>query len=231
MLETTFTLLKLLAAVGGIFYVIQVWRQAQAKHPVFSYDQHSLPNETNWRWRKPDVELGMQLRDDPQKSTLHLPVHYLGFEKVCIVIGALGALFVLYLYGLFVVRHDGIGNYLGGLVFVFLSLALLHVGSRVSTLTLFQDHLVVVVQYAFVLKHTYVYQHSVHLDFSGKPESVFEMTVDHKEPDFKLYIKRHKRWLFSGKRRFIVSANQSQGSWLVAGLHYWRDHAGIAKQA
>jgi hypothetical protein len=50
--------------------------------------------------------------------------------------------------------------------------------------------------------------HSPTLRFEGKLESVFELTPDHLEPDFKL---------------FILHANESQGSWLVAGLNHWRE--------
>ncbi|WP_338847302.1 hypothetical protein V8J88_01120 [Massilia sp. W12] len=224
-MDIVLTLLKLLAALAGMYYTIKIFRDAQARHPVFDYTGHSQANDAAWRWRKPDAELGLRLEDDAQKSILHIPVNFLFFEKICMLAGAACTLLTLYLYGLFVWRNSGVGEYLMGLIFVFLSIALLHVGSRVSALILYPDHLVVVVRYAWFLQHRYIYQRHQKLAFSGKSESPLELTVDHAAPDYKLFILRRRPLFFSSRQRFILSLNQSQGSWLAAGLQSWHAQA------
>jgi hypothetical protein len=223
------TFLKLLAAICGVLVVIKVYRDSLAKHPVFTYEEHSTQNEADWRWRKPDAELGLSLTDDEQKSCLRFPVKWLFFQKIMVVVGYMGIGFVLFGYVMLLIRNAGWGDYLVSLLFVFLSLAFLNVGSRVSSLTLYADHLVVIVRYGFVLQHTYVYQHNPKMHFDGRPESMFELTVEHEEPDFKLYVTRPGFLFLSRRKRFIVSANQSQGSWLVAGLNDWCKHAGLSR--
>ncbi len=229
MLDDTITVLKLFVAVSGIFYVIKAWRNAQAKHPVFRYDQHSTPNQMDWRWRKPDAELALQVNDEEQKSCLHLPTQLFFFEKFIVIFGVLTMIAAM---ALIVVAFTHPKSSLFGslffcaLIFYFGTL-LLNMGARASTLILYPDHLVVVENYAFVLKHTYTFPHSPKLNFHGKSESMFEMTYDHEEPDFKLYIERPGFLFLTRRKRVILHANRSQGTWLVAGLNDWRDHAGL----
>ncbi|MBF0611047.1 MAG: hypothetical protein G8345_04775 [Magnetococcales bacterium] len=216
-----------LAAILGIFYTIRIYRQARDKYPVFRYDQHSTSNQEDWRWRLPDEELNLILEEDKEVSRIHIPVHFLFFEKLCIYAGFIAAVFVIYLYGLLIVRDAGLPEYFIGLLFVFLSVALLNVGSRVSSISLHRSHLVVAESYALFLKRFYLYKHSQQLEFTGKVESIFELTMDHEAPGYNLYIIRRYLFIFRTKRKLILSINQSQGSWLVAGLEYWRDHSGV----
>ncbi len=92
-------LLKLFVAICGIVYVIKIYRNAKAKHPVFTYDQHSTANSNDWRWRKPDAELALTLTDDAQTSQVQFPVQWLFVEKICILTGYFGAGFLVFLYG------------------------------------------------------------------------------------------------------------------------------------
>lgn len=223
------TYLKATVAVLGIAHVINIYRQAKREHPVFHYDQHSVANQDDWRWRKPDAELGLKLEDDEQKSCLYIPLQLLRFEKGCIVAGYLCGAFTLYLYGLLFMRGAGLPEYLIGGIFIVLSLALINVGSRVSSIALYPDHLVIAQNYAFVLKRMIIYKHQPGLRFEGKLQSLFELTTDQRQADFKLYIKRRYFYIFTAQRNLLMSLNQSQGSWLVEGLEYWRERAGLQK--
>jgi hypothetical protein len=191
----------------------------------YLYQEHSTANTADWRWRKPDAELALTVIDVADKSEVQLPVQRRFFEKIFIGSGYLALAFVLYLYVLLMQRGAGVPEYLGGLVFVFFSMALLHVGSRVSSVILYPDHLVVIRDYGFVLHNTHIFRHDPATQFDGRPESVFELTVDHEAPDFKLYVKRPGFWFLTRKKKFVLAINQSQGSWLVAGLNDWRAHA------
>lgn len=224
------TFLKATVAILGVVHVIGIYYQAKREHPVFHYGEHSSANKDDWRWRKPDAQLALKLEDDEQKSCLQIPLQLLGFEKGCIIAGYLCSLFTLYLYGLLLMRDAGLPEYLIGGIFIILSLALINVGNRVSSIALYPEHLVIIEPYAFILKRTIIYKHDPRLKFEGKSQSVFELTIDHKEPDFTLYIKRRYFYIFTAQRNLIMSLNQSQGSWLVEGLEYWRDHAGSATQ-
>lgn len=221
------TLLKLFAAICGVLYTIKIYRDAKAKHPVFEYTQHSTPNETNWRWRKPDAELALTLTDDAHTSHIALPTEWKFFEKIFVVFGYIVMAFLVYLYIFLLMRNAGLSEYLFSLLIVFFGLALLNIGCRVNSLVLYADHLVVIERYAFVLKHTHIFQHDPKIRFDGKPQSVFELTVDHTEPEFKLFVIRPGFLFLSRRKRFILSVNRSQGSWLVAGLNDWREHAGL----
>ncbi|MCK5684111.1 hypothetical protein KAJ27_08315 [bacterium] len=98
-MENILFIIKLLAAISGCCYVINIYKRTQQKHPVFHYDEHSTQNESDWRWRKPDNELGLKLEDDQYKSSLHIPLRLLGFEKGCIVAGYIFSVITL---GMFV---------------------------------------------------------------------------------------------------------------------------------
>ena len=115
--------------------------------------------------------------------------------------------------------------------FIILTIALINVGGRVSSIALYPEHLVIVQNYAFILRRIIIYQHQPRLTFEGKSQSVFELTIDHKEPEFKLYIKRRYFYIFTAQRNLLMSLNQSQGSWLVEGLEYWREHAGFPQKS
>ncbi|NGZ28772.1 MAG: hypothetical protein G8345_18015, partial [Magnetococcales bacterium] len=141
-----------LAAILGIFYTIRIYRQARDKYPVFTYQQHSAGNQADWRWRIPDEELTLKLEEKDEVSRIHIPVRMLFFEKMCIYAGFVGAMLVIYLYGLLFVRDAGLPEYMIGLLFVFLSVALLNVGSRVSSISLHKNHLVITESYALLLK-------------------------------------------------------------------------------
>jgi hypothetical protein len=227
MLESTLTLLKLFVAMAGVVYVVHAWRKAQARHPVFSYEQHSLSNQANWRWRKPDAELALQVEDEEQKSCLRLPAQLLFFEKIFVLFGPVTMVAAI---AIIIASFYNLGFAVDGriifcaLIFYF-GTFLLNIGARVSELILYPDHLVVVESYAFVLKHTHIFPHQAGLKFRGKSQSMFEMTYDHEEPDFKLFIERPGFLFFTRRKRFILHANQSQGTWLVAGLHYWHENA------
>lgn len=231
MLENPQDFIKATVALLGAAHVINIYRQAKREHPVFHYDQHSTANEADWRWRKPDAELGLKLEDDEQKSCLHIHLRLLGIEKVCIIAGYLASAFTLYLYGLLFMRDADWPEYLIGAIFIILSLALINVGNRVSSIALYPKHLVIIEPYALILKRTIIYKHDPRLKFEGKSQSVFELTTEHKEPEFKLYIKRRYFYIFTAQRNFLLSLNQSQGSWLVEGLEYWREHAGFPQKS
>lgn len=222
--------IKASVAILGAAHVIRIYRQAKRDHPVFHYGQHSTANEADWRWRKPDAELGLKLEDDENKSCLHIPHRLLGIEKGCIVAGYVCAVFILYLYAMLFIRDAGWPEYLIGVIFIILSLALINVGSRASSIALYPDHLVIVQNYAFILRRMIIYKHQPYLKFEGKPQSIFELTFDHSEPEFKLYIKHRYFYIFTSQWNLLLSLNQSQGSWLVEGLEYWRKHAGFPQK-
>jgi hypothetical protein len=219
----------LLPALAAVAYVINIYRKARLEHPVFQYEQHSIPNQANWRWRKPNAELGLKLEDDEQKSCLHIPLRLLTAEKVYIVSGYLMAVTTLYFFVLLVMRDAELYEYLLILFFPIMGFIFINVGNRVSSVSLYPDHLVVIDNYAFILKRIIIYKHQPSLKFKGKLQSAFEVTFEQDAPDFNLYIKRRYFYIFSWQRIFWLSLNQSQGSWLVAGLEYWRDHAGLQK--
>lgn len=227
MLENTQDIIKAILAVSGIFYVSRIYYQAQREHPVFHYDQHSTANVADWRWRKPDEALGLRLEDDENKSCLHFPLQLLFVEKGCIGAGYLCALFTVVAFTMLFMRDAGWPEYLIAGVFAFLSIVLVNVGNRVSSIALYPEHLVIVENYAFFLKRMLIYKHHPQLSFKGASQSLLELTTSHTEPDFKLYIKRRYFYIFWSQRSLLLSLNQSQGSWLVEGLEYWRNHAGI----
>lgn len=216
MLESTQDIIKLITTIIACTGAIVALRQAKREHPVFHYDQNSSANEVDWRWRKPDAQLGLKLEDDEQKSCLHIPVQLSWIEKGCAVAGYLCAAFVLYMYGVLFMRDAGWPDYMISGIFIILSLALLRTSGRVSSIALYPEHLVIIEPYAFILKRTITYKHDPHLKFKGEL-----MTVS----DFKFYIRRRCFYIFTPKRTFLMSLNQSQGSWLVGGLEYWFNHA------
>ncbi len=226
MLEETSDIVKGIGAVLGLVSVIGVYLDAKRKHPDYHYNEHSEANSDAWRWRKPNTDLALNVEDDEQKSSLYIPAPLLFFEKVLVVFGYAAALGTLAIYAMFISRGSGLPDYFIGTIFILLSWALLRVGSRVSSISLYPEKVVVVESYAFVLKHVVTYRREKKLHFIGKSQSVFELTIDHKEPDYKLIIEK-KGFIFSNKKRWILKVNQSQGSWLVEGLECWRDYAGL----
>lgn len=218
MFETIQDIINTIIAISGIFYVSKIYHQSRHDHPVFHYDQHSSPNQADWRWRKPDAKLGLTLKDDEQKSCLQIPLHPLTFEKVCISVGYVCAAFTLVIYGMLIIRNAGWPEYLSGLIFIILTLALINVGNRVSSITLYPDHLRIVENYGFILKRILIYKRQPGLEFTGKLQSWFELTLNHTEPDFNLYIKRRYCFIFPLQRKLLLSLNQSQGSWVGGGL-------------
>ncbi len=230
MLDSALEIIKWIAAITGVIYVISAYRAARAKHPVFQYDQHSAANQHDWRWRRPDEELALQLLDDEQKSCLTLPTEAKLFEK-CIVAG--GVLFqVLAVFMLvFVLFKRGAAEAMAGLfpmlLIFWLGHAMLRVGARACQVILYPDHLVVVETHAILLKRIYTFQHGPKLQFHGALQSMFTMTSYQEEPEYKLTIERPNFLFFTKKKRFWLQINQSQGSWLVAGLQAWHERNSV----
>lgn len=230
MLETTQDWIKLTVAILGLYHVTRIYREAKRNHPPLHYAEHSAPPQDAWRWGLPDGKIGLRLEDDAHSSRLHLPMRVKGVEKGAILFGYLAAVGVLALFVAIAVRGGGWPDYLIASVLGILPLALVNVGSRVNCLILYSDRLVVIQPYGLWLKRVVAIPHHAKLSFKGRSESILELTVDQEEPEFNLTIER-RRFLFSRVRRYKLSVNRSQGSWLVEGLEYWRDHAGKAVAA
>ena len=204
-------------AVCGLCYVIRIYLDAKQQHPPCHYHEHSTDNIDIWRWRKPDEMLALKVLEDKNSSRIKLPVGYLLRDKIMVLLGYGFALASIVIYIALVLRGAGVSEYLMASIFVLLATMLLHVGSRVTDIVLSPTELRITRRYAFFLHKTQRFLAKQSLQFSGKTLSLLELTTDHKQPDFKLYVKTS--WFYS--QCFILAVNQSQGSWLVEGLIEW----------
>lgn len=222
MLENLQDWIKLAIVVLGLIHVIRIYREATRKYPPLRYTDHSSPNLDPWRWRKPDAELGLTVEDDTRRSVLHLPLRLTAGERVTIALGYAGVVGILAMLIPMIQRGAGWPDYLIVGVLTILPVAMLHVGSRAVRFELYPDRLLVVSHYAFKFKKMASFRRHPKLCFSGRSESLLELTTDQDQPDFKLLIGR-KSLVPRAQKRFVLSANRSQGTWLVEGLEQWRD--------
>lgn len=222
MLEETTETVKIAALITGFIYVIRMYLQTRKRYPAISYEENSQENTDTWRWRKPDPQLQLQLQENAKSSHLILPSEMLGTEKVMVVLGYIGLLMMVWMTITVFFQRDNLGwpDFIILLIFYALLILLLHVGKRVSRIILYPDHLELELAYGFFFKQTKRFRHSPKLKITGEKESFYELTIDHKHPNFKLYFKRN--WLFS--KRYHLSCNYSQGSWLLEGLQHWLKH-------
>ncbi|MBU0552629.1 hypothetical protein KKF91_07145 [Myxococcota bacterium] len=224
-------LLELLAALFGILMVFAAHRRAKRRYVRLPYEAHSRPASDAWRWRAPDDSEallrrsdedphGLRVEDSPHASALRLPLRMLTFEKGGVLFGYAGLLLCAWMLIVMLIHDRPPLLYLVVAIFAGLSWLLLSLGSRVTSIELREDRLIFTLNYGIWFSRTRVFRHNPSLKFEGRCESMFEMTVDHDLPDFKLYIVK-KGFILSKKWRFFMSVNQSQGEWLVEGLRAW----------
>ncbi len=219
MLDKLFSFLELLSAVLAVVGAYFLYKKSQIEHPVMDYSQHSSSNQDAWRWRKPDQELALQLVDEDNCSRIVLPAKPLFFEAIFIALGYVLGVFVLYLFIILVQRGDTWPSFMVCLLFFLMSYFLLQIGSRVSEISLSPTQLIVSLKFGFFFQRKFVYPRAPSLRIDGRLESLFAMNTEQIAPDYKLLIKF--AGFFSLARRFTVTVNQSQGSWLLAGLKQW----------
>lgn len=223
---------ELLAGVLGLFAVIGVYRRAKRGYVKAPYEAHSRPAADAWRWRAPDDTKvlhqrsaedhhGLRVEDGPEGSKLHIPLRMLPFEKGAVVFGYLGLAGCAWMLAVMLIDGRPLFMYSIMALFVALPWAMLYLGSRVVSIELSPDRVVFTLNYGlrFYQKKVFL-RRTKKLSFKGHSESVLEMTIDHDQPDFKLFV-ISRGWIFKKKKRFILSVNQSQGEWLVEGLNFW----------
>ncbi len=225
-------LLKLLGGVLGILAVVGTYRRAKRGYVRLPYQAHSRSASEAWRWRQPDEskalnqrsdedQHGLRVEDGSESSRLHIPLRVFSFEKGGVLFGYVGLGFCVWLLVVMLINGRPLPMYLIVLVFAWLSWLMLHLGSRVVLIEMKPDRVVFILRYGFRLNRKAVfYRKTKKLNFEGRIESVLEMTIDHDQPDFKLFV-IYRGWLFKKKQRFILSVNRTQGEWLIEGLQQW----------
>jgi hypothetical protein len=196
-------------------------RQARADHPSIDYEKASQPNRDPWRWRIPHPDLGLTLDDTAHRSTIHLKTHRTFGERLIVLMGY-GMILMGLWFGVEMLIRMGDWRRLFLIWVVFGGFGWLfwQVGSRVKRLELTPDRLRVVMTLGFHGEMQRRYRCRPSLRVTGAYQSMLTMDRDQDLPDFNLLIQRGR---FGNRAKYITACNQTQGSWLMAGILAWRD--------
>ncbi|WP_072621884.1 hypothetical protein [Spirulina major] len=210
--------------LGLFLEILGVWqrsRQARVTHPSIDYEKASQPNCDPWRWRIPNPDLGLTLDDTPHRSTIHLKTRRTFGERLVVLLG-----YGMILMGLWfsvetlISTGDLRGLFLIWVVFGGFGWLFWLVGSRVKRLELTPDRLTVVMTLGFHGEMKRRYRCRPSLQVTGAYQSILTMDRGQDLPDFNLLIQRGR---FGNRAKYITACNQTQGSWLVAGILFWCD--------
>lgn len=227
-LEDFADLLALFAALGGIYHLFRARREALRQHPPLDYAEHSSAASDNWRWRHPELELGLSVVDSEPASRLQLPFRQTGLAMGASLFGyaLLGLLLYLILLAVWREQTDWVMVSVPIALFLPLAWVLLNTGSYLTAIELRPDEIRFILSYGIVLHRIRRYRYHKKLHFSGDYQSSLGMAVDQEEPDFQLRLQRRYFLGLSSQHRFDVLCNRSQGSWIVGGLNAWQQEHG-----
>lgn len=216
-MDDVLTIVLVLGLCLPVIRLVWLRYSASQAYPRIDYAQNSTKREETWRWRHPAPDLGLEVIDTAECSTVVMEYRGGFVTNVSVALGYAGIAGTAALAArLTTAPHPWLG-----LVLVFfcaaLSFAALNVGATAERLELRPDTAAVVVRYGWWWQRRHVFR-PLHFHVSGRYQSSLSMNRYQKRPMFVIRIRG--RLLGSS---FLTPLNQTQGSWLVGGLADWAD--------
>lgn len=212
----------IIEAVALLLVILETFRRHRAAlwaHPKLAYQPPKERAET-WRWQPPE-KAELRIENQANTSAVVLPSQPTSAEAIVSAMGYLLLLVVGWGVGAALFRGSIVGAGFAAILGGGFALMFLSVGAQVTRIEVGADRIRIVIRYAFVLRRAVLFRRRSGLRFSGRVQSVLGIAEDQREPRFYLSV---KSGLLS--RRFILSCNQSQGSWIVGGLQHWVSERG-----
>ncbi|MCB9637684.1 MAG: hypothetical protein H6727_02120 [Myxococcales bacterium] len=222
------------ATISLVFSLLWVYMDYKAKKslrddfPEIGYEEKSKAPEDSWRWRSPEDSLALLVKDEDCKSRLVLPNGDRSSEYVVSLFGYGLFLVMFYLLGLYIYRLTT-GTVDSGMApfafFLFLlcfllAWACLQVDARVVEIQLSANVAVFTVNYGIFWQRQTQYHRHPKAKFHGCDQSSVGRT--HRiNSEYKLIVRNPSAGFLNRKARYLLSCNQTQGSWIMGGLQAW----------
>ncbi|BAZ39464.1 hypothetical protein NIES4101_54170 [Calothrix sp. NIES-4101] len=195
-------------------------RRISQEEAVTDYQQESQANSEIWRWRIPNTELNLTLKDESDRSIIFLPQRSSFGRNIAVLLGYFMFALAILTAIESLIKTGNLGNAIAGFTFLAgLGCVFAFTGSQVIRIELTTKDLTIVRKFAFFFEFKNCYLRHAVLDFSGRYQAIL-MVEYGAEPDFYIWIKRKR----NKSQKFITSCNKLQGSWLVYGLQLWREY-------
>ncbi|OCQ90500.1 hypothetical protein BCD64_27915 [Nostoc sp. MBR 210] len=199
------------------------WHLAHDDYPVINYAEISRANSEAWRWSIPNAELNLRLEDEPNVSRIYLPHRLTAIEITMILFGYAHFGFgVVFAIKISLEKWNFLGMITIFALFGILGWMFLLVGSRIIRLELTPTDLTIVTKVGCLFETKYRYRCLPTLKVRGAYQHMLTMTRDQMMPDYNLWLKKGR---FGGEHKYATACNQTQGTWLVAGIEIWRDRS------
>lgn len=197
---------------------------------LLDYRMKSRPNLDPWRWRQPDVRVGiaeqddrgLQLFDTENASHLRFPKRFFPAEALVQLIGYgfLGLTLVLGLGTLsdptnWEVKLIGLG------LFGAIGLLCVRCSSQVTQIDLYPDRADLVVKYGFFFHRKHRIRPHRRLRFKQMQRTWLNRDWRKSQPHFEIVIVFPLLWVLKLERRFSLACTLAQESWIVGGLNHW----------
>jgi hypothetical protein len=210
-MHSLFALLEVGLAVLAVVAVHQAHRRARAAFPEAVVDA-AHPALAGWRWAAPPD--GLDVRQTADDSILILPTQPrtgLQIGGVLMGYGVLLLSVVMLIQGLRI--HDNVWiPILVTPVFALIGLGMINLDARLERIVLGESHVRLILRYGLRFHRQIRLKRRARLKIRGGYISVFEMTADQEQPEYRLRLGRHA---------VLSACNQTQGSWIIAGLKQW----------
>lgn len=217
---------EILCALSLIILIIRQYfkkKVLEKQFPVIDdYLAVSLPNRDSWRWRFPiPTVVNLKLEDTESESILYISSYLLDSEKIITIFGYIFIILAVYLLdvGFYQQTNFILLLFPLGLVTA-LAMGFLMVGERVVQIILQPQYITIVIEFGFWLKRKVHFKRDKSWQFQAAYQPSYEMNKDQVNP--LVVLSALKPTLLGHSRyRYFLCCNQSEGSWIAAGLNYW----------
>jgi hypothetical protein len=196
------------------------WRQFIAEHPPIPYTASDVAEP--WRWSDPPPTIDLVKEDTSDTSLLRLKNIRNNMNVVGTILSFLLFAFALFMFVYVFILHPEPGIQVFRIIvtglLVYGGWSVLYLDSRLVAIELSPKKAIFVVRYGVILFRRFTYRLGG-VSFSGKTQSDLSMARNQKCPNYYVYV---NRWWWT--KRYVTDCDPSQGSWLVAGLDYWKCH-------